>query len=72
VQQDATIQDTSEFMTIHPEVPVRFQVLPNFLSSSGSGTGPLILVSTNEELLERKSSGSGLESRENGRRGPSR
>jgi hypothetical protein len=33
---------------------------------------PLMLVSTNEELLERKSSGSGLESREYGRRGPSR
>jgi hypothetical protein len=30
---------------------------------------PLSLVSTIEELLERKSSGSGLESREYGRRG---
>jgi hypothetical protein len=29
-------------------------------------------VSTIEELLERKSSGSGLENREYGRRGPSR
>jgi hypothetical protein len=34
--------------------------------------GPLSLVSTIEELLERKSSGSGLESREYGRRDPSR
>jgi hypothetical protein len=34
--------------------------------------GPLSLVSTNEELLGRKSSGSSLESREHGRRDPSR
>jgi hypothetical protein len=34
--------------------------------------GPLSLVSTIEELLERKSSGSGLESRDYGRRDPSR
>jgi hypothetical protein len=34
--------------------------------------GPLSLVSTIEELLERKSSGSGLENREYGRRDPSR
>jgi hypothetical protein len=34
--------------------------------------GPLSLVSTTEELLGRKSSGSGLESREYGRREPSR
>jgi hypothetical protein len=33
---------------------------------------PLSLVSTTEELLERKSSGSGLENREYGRRDPSR
>jgi hypothetical protein len=33
--------------------------------------GPLSLVSTIEELLERKSSGSGLENREYGRRDPS-
>jgi hypothetical protein len=33
--------------------------------------GPLSLVSTTEELLERKSSGSGLENREHGRRDPS-
>jgi hypothetical protein len=33
---------------------------------------PLSLVSTIEELLERKSSGCGLESREYGRRNPSR
>jgi hypothetical protein len=34
--------------------------------------GPLRLVSTTKELLGRKSSGSGLESREHGRRNPSR
>jgi hypothetical protein len=34
--------------------------------------GPLSLVSTTEELLERKSSGTGLESREYGRGDPSR
>jgi hypothetical protein len=33
--------------------------------------GPLSLVSTVEELLERKSSGSGLGSRDYGRRDPS-
>jgi hypothetical protein len=34
--------------------------------------GSFILVSTTEELFKRKSSGSGLESREYGRRDPSR
>jgi hypothetical protein len=43
----------------------------NFLRSSGSGTGPLSLVSTIEELLGRKDSGSGLENRAYGRRDPS-
>jgi hypothetical protein len=38
----------------------------------GLEQGPLSLVSTTEELLERKSSGSGLENREYGRRDPSR
>jgi hypothetical protein len=38
------------------------------MSSSGSGTAPLSLVSTIEELFERKSSGFGLESLEYGRR----
>jgi hypothetical protein len=35
----------------------------------GLERGPLSLVSIIEELLERKSSGSGLENREYGRRG---
>jgi hypothetical protein len=38
----------------------------------GLERGPLSLVSTIEELLERKSSGSGLENREYGCRDPSR
>jgi hypothetical protein len=38
----------------------------------GLERGPLSLVSTIEELLERKSSGSGLESREYGSRDPPR
>jgi hypothetical protein len=38
----------------------------------GLQRGPLSLVSTNEELLERKSSGSCLENREYGRWDPSR
>jgi hypothetical protein len=38
----------------------------------GLERGPLSLVSTTEELLERKSRGSGLEIREYGRRDPSR
>jgi hypothetical protein len=38
----------------------------------GLERGPLSLVSTTEELLDKKSSGSYLENREYGRRGPSR
>jgi hypothetical protein len=38
----------------------------------GLERGPLSLVSTTEELLGRKSSGSGLENREYGQRDPSR
>jgi hypothetical protein len=38
----------------------------------GLERGPLILVSTIEELLERKSSGSGIENRDYGRTDPSR
>jgi hypothetical protein len=38
----------------------------------GLERGPLSLVSTTEELLERKVAGSGLENREYGSRDPSR
>jgi hypothetical protein len=43
-----------------------------FLPLPGLERGPFSLVSTIEELLKRKSSGSGLEIREYGRRDPSR
>jgi hypothetical protein len=42
-----------------------------FWEAVGLERGPLSLVSTTEELLESKSNGSGLESREYGRRDPS-
>jgi hypothetical protein len=42
----------------------RYQI---FLQAVGLGRDPLSLVSTTEELIGRKSSGSGLESREYGR-----
>jgi hypothetical protein len=47
----------------------RYQI---FWEVEGLKRGPLRLVSTTEELLGRKSSGSGLEIREYGRRDPSR
>jgi hypothetical protein len=58
----------------HPEVPgsVPDATRVFFLEVVGLERGPLSLVSTNEELLGRKSSGYGLESREYGRRDPSR
>jgi hypothetical protein len=46
-----------------------YQIFWEFL---GLERGPLSLVSTTEELLERKSRGSGLEHREYVRRDPSR
>jgi hypothetical protein len=53
-----------------PEARVRF---PALLEKKvvDLERGPLSLESTTEELLERKSSGSGLENREYGRRDPS-
>jgi hypothetical protein len=68
-KKTATVAQWSEFLATDPEFWVRFLALPDFLRSSGSGTGPLSLVSINEELLERKSSGYGLENRDYGRRG---
>jgi hypothetical protein len=55
-----------------PEVSVRFPALPDFLRSSGSGTGSTQPRKYNEELLGRNSSGSGLESRDYGSRDLSR
>jgi hypothetical protein len=46
-------------------------VLPGFVRSSGSGMGPSLL-STIQELLERKISGFSLENRDYGRGDPSR
>jgi hypothetical protein len=54
------------------EVRVRFPRATRFSEVVGLGRGPLSLVSTIEELLGRESSGSSLESREYGRRDPSR
>jgi hypothetical protein len=49
----------SVVLAIDPEVRVVFPALPDFLRSSGSGTGS---TQPHEKLLGRKSSGSGLES----------
>jgi hypothetical protein len=57
------------------EARVRFPALPDFLKKKqvvGLERGLLSLVSTTEELLDKKSSGSCLENREHGRRDPSR
>jgi hypothetical protein len=56
----------SEFLATDPETLVRFKALPDFLRSLKRG--PFTLVSTTEDLLGRKSSGSGLETSEYGRR----
>jgi hypothetical protein len=57
---------------LDPEVRVRFPTPPDFMRLVSLERGPLSLVSTIEELLERNSSGSGLENREYGRRNTSR
>jgi hypothetical protein len=57
----ASVTYWSEFLATDPEVRFRFPALPDFLKISASGTGPTKPVSTIEEILERKSSGSGLE-----------
>jgi hypothetical protein len=61
----------SSWLQIHRSA---FDSLPYqiFGDVMGLERGPLCLMSTIEELLERKSSGSGLESREYGRRDSSR
>jgi hypothetical protein len=65
---------THQFLAADPKFRVRFPVLPDFLRSSGSGTGSTQPLEYNwiEELLGRKNRGSGLESREYSRRYPSR
>jgi hypothetical protein len=44
----------SEFLAIDPEDRVRFPALPEKEKVVGLERGPLILVSTTEELLDRK------------------
>jgi hypothetical protein len=56
------VEEWSELMATDPEVQVRFLAL----------LCPLSIVSTIEELLERKSSSSGLENREYCHRNTSR
>jgi hypothetical protein len=62
----------SEFLVTDPEVWVRFLALPELRQVVGLDRGPLSIVSTIEELLERKSSGSGIENRDYGSRDPPR
>jgi hypothetical protein len=57
------------FLATDPEVRVLFPALPDFLRSSGSGKGSTKPLSTIEELLGRKNSGSCLEKQDYGRRG---
>jgi hypothetical protein len=59
----------SEFLPTDPEVRVRFAALQDFREVVGLERGPLSLMSTIEELLQRKCSGSGLENRDYGRKG---
>jgi hypothetical protein len=66
------ILDVSEFLPADPEARVRFPALPERKKVVGLERGALSLVSTTEELLDKKSSGSCLENREYGRRDPSR
>jgi hypothetical protein len=55
-----------EFLPTDPEAEVRFPALSDFLRSSASGTGSTQPREYNRGVLDRKSSGSGLESREYG------
>jgi hypothetical protein len=55
----------------HPEVRIQFPALPDFLRSSVSATGCTQPLTTTTELLGRKSSVSGLDNLEYGRRDPS-
>jgi hypothetical protein len=54
----------SQFLATDAEVRVPFPALPDFLRSNGSGTGSTLPRQYKEELLERKSSDSGLENRD--------
>jgi hypothetical protein len=62
----------SEFLATDAEVLDSIPGATRFSEKWFWNGGPLSLVSTTEELLERKSSDSGLENREYGNRDPSR
>jgi hypothetical protein len=68
----ASVVQMSEFLATDPEVRVHSRRYQIFWEVVGLQRGPLSLVSTIEDLLGRKSSGSGLEIREYGCRDPSR
>jgi hypothetical protein len=68
---DDSLCDLVEFLASDPDVRVRFPALPDFLRSSGSGTGSTHLLSKTKELFGRNSSGSSLENRETAIGGPS-
>jgi hypothetical protein len=59
----ASVVYSSEFLATDQKPRVRFPALSDFLCSSGSETGPMKLVRINE-IIERKNSDCGLESRE--------
>jgi hypothetical protein len=60
----------SEFLATDPEVRVRFPALPDFLSSSESGTGSTQTREYNWGATWKKSNGSGMENRDYGHRDP--
>jgi hypothetical protein len=62
----------SDYRTISIRSGFHFRRYQIFSEIVGLERGPFSLISTIKELLERKSSGSGRESREYGRRDPSR
>jgi hypothetical protein len=67
-----SVVEWSEFLATNPEARIRFPALPAFWEAVDLERGTLSIVNTIEELPERKSSSSGLESREYGHRDPSR
>jgi hypothetical protein len=69
---DVTEDHLCGLVATDPEVRVRFPALPDFLRSRGSGTGSTQPREYNWGATWKKSSGSGLESREYGRRDTSR
>jgi hypothetical protein len=59
----ASVVQWSEFLATDPEIRVRFQMLPDFLRSSVSGTGSTQPREYNRGATWKKSSGSGLETK---------